>query len=337
MSSNSLYRIYRPKQFAEVIGQEPVVKTLVNQITNKTLSHAYLFTGTRGTGKTSVARIFANALNCLNFSDGKICGKCDYCKKSTSGNIDVFELDAASNNRVEDVRDIIDKAKYPPINSKHKVYIIDEVHMFSGSAFNAFLKVLEEPPVHVIFILATTEAHKLPATILSRVLRFDFKTVADTQIEKLLSNIFKKQNIKTTPAAVSAIARAGQGSVRDALSFADMIIGYTSSDITEDAVNAVMGSVSTEVLNKLLNAIISNNPKEITTICNQIFITGRNTGVLVKDMLRVIKNKYIETKDEEIVEIFKTFAELEFTIKTAQNTVDLFENTCLISAVKKKR
>jgi DNA polymerase-3 subunit gamma/tau len=337
MSSKSLYRIHRPKQFADVVGQDPIVKTLVNQIAKNNLSHAYLFAGTRGTGKTSVARIFASALNCAGFAGGKICGKCEYCKKAAGGNIDIFELDAASNNRVEDVREIIEKTKYPPIFSKYKVYIIDEVHMFSGSAFNAFLKVLEEPPAHVIFILATTEVHKLPATILSRVLRFDFKTVADAQIEKLLTSIFKKENIRANPAAIAMIAKAGAGSVRDALSFADMVVNYSDGEITEDIINTVAGSVSVETLEKLLSAILDDNTDEITKICNKIFSIGRNVVVVVKDMLKVIKSNYLKTKSAEVAEIFKTFAELEFTIKTATDAGGLFENTCLLCGFKKKR
>ena len=185
----ALYRKYRPKTFDEVVGQDHIVKTLENQIKLDKISHAYLFTGSRGTGKTSSAKIFARAINCLNPQNGSPCGKCEVCKALTDNNMDILEIDAASNNGVDEIRDLRERVKYPPVVGKYKVYIIDEVHMLSSSAFNALLKTLEEPPKYVVFILATTEVHKLPATILSRCLRFDFRLVSLEDLSALLKKI----------------------------------------------------------------------------------------------------------------------------------------------------
>ncbi|MBP3582028.1 MAG: DNA polymerase III subunit gamma/tau, partial [Clostridia bacterium] len=213
----ALYRKYRPRTFEEVIGQDHIVKTLVNQIKLDKISHAYLFTGSRGTGKTSTAKIFAKAINCADSKNGSPCGKCEVCKSLDGANIDVLEIDAASNNGVDEIRDLREKVKYPPVVGKYKVYIIDEVHMLSTSAFNALLKTLEEPPAHTVFILATTEVHKLPATILSRCLRFDYKLVSLEDLSNLLKSILKAENVTFDEQAINIIARAGEGSVRDTL------------------------------------------------------------------------------------------------------------------------
>ena len=189
----ALYRKYRPQNFSEVIGQKHIVQTLGNQIATDKIGHAYLFCGSRGTGKTSIAKIFARAINCFSPVNGDSCGKCDVCKALQTNNIDILEIDAASNNGVDEIRDLREKVKYPPINGKYKVYIVDEVHMLSTNAFNALLKTLEEPPKHVVFILATTEVHKLPATILSRCMRFDFKLVAVEELVELLKKIFGRK------------------------------------------------------------------------------------------------------------------------------------------------
>ena len=327
----SLYRVYRPRQFLDVIGQDHITRTLTNQIVAGAVGHAYLFCGTRGTGKTSVAKIFANAVNCLNFKEkGKVCGTCENCKKS---NIDVFELDAASNNRVEDVREIIDKVKYPPIFGKYKVYIVDEVHMFSASAFNAFLKTLEEPPSHVIFILCTTEAHKLLPTVQSRCLRFDFRTVATVQIEKLINGIFKKENIMADADAVSLIADAGRGCVRDALSFAETVTAYCGGKkITAADVGEVLGSVDVKVLKELLSATLAQQADRIVSVTEKIFSVGRNTNAVVRAFLDEIRNQFIATKNARLMEIYKTFAELEINIKTAIEAKNMFEGACLVAA-----
>lgn len=327
----SLYRVYRPKQFSDVIGQDHVTKTLTNQLLSGGVAHAYLFCGTRGTGKTSVAKIFASAVNCLNFKDSsKICGKCENCKKS---GIDVFELDAASNNRVEDVREIIDKVKYPPIFGKYKVYIVDEVHMFSASAFNAFLKTLEEPPSHVIFILCTTEAHKLLPTVQSRCLRFDFRTVSTQNIEKLLTGIFKKESIESEPEAVKLISEAGRGCVRDALSFAETVSAYCGNKkITTTDVSEVLGAVDTKILKELLSAILAKQTEKIVSTVEKIFSVGRNASSVVRSFLDEIKTQFIATKDTRLMQIYKTFAELELNIKTAIEATNMFEGACLVSA-----
>ena len=210
----SLYRKFRPKTFDEVIGQSAIVSTLTNQIKNGEIGHAYLFTGTRGTGKTSCAKIFARAVNCLNPKNGSPCGECENCKALEKANMDVIEIDAASNNSVEDIRDMRDNIRFAPAVGKFKVYIIDEVHMLSINAFNALLKSIEEPPAHIIFILATTEVHKIPATILSRVQRLDFKLVSNEELEKHLRYVFSQSGITADDEAIAEIARCGNGSVR---------------------------------------------------------------------------------------------------------------------------
>ena len=338
----SLYRVHRPRQFDEVIGQNHITQTLINQINRGNVGHAYLFCGTRGTGKTSVAKIFANAVNCLDFKDGKICGKCDYCKRAGTTNMDVFELDAASNNRVEDVRDLIEKVKYPPVFSKYKVYIVDEVHMFSTAAFNAFLKTLEEPPSHVIFILATTESHKLLPTVQSRCLRFDFRSVSVAQLQAHIAKVFKAENIEADEKAVLQLAKMGQGSVRDALSFADMVSAYASTGggkvkITEAMVTDVAGAVTTETLQTLVAAILKGDAKEVCNMTTQIFECGRNVTILIKDMLDVIKDQYIEVfqadkqKASVLMQAFKIFSELEQSIKNARNEAAMFQGACLLA------
>ena len=231
MAYKSLYRKYRPVTFEEMIGQNHITRTLKNQIKSGNISHAYLFTGARGTGKTTAAKIFARAVNCLNNSSGSPCNKCENCLKlSIDANLDIIEIDAASNNGVNEIREIIENSKYQPTVGKYKVYIIDEVHMLSLSAFNALLKTLEEPPEHVIFILATTEVHKLPETIISRCLKFDFRLVPDSLLEKQVKSIFDKLKINYDEQAVKLIASFGEGSVRDTLSIADMCLSYAGGE-----------------------------------------------------------------------------------------------------------
>ena len=314
MKTKSLYRIHRPKKFADVIGQEFVVKTLANQIKNDSVAHAYLFCGTRGCGKTTVAKIFARAVN-----DNK-----------DDIDLDIFELDAASNNGVDDVRDLIEKVKYPPVNAKYKVYIIDEVHMFSNSAFNALLKTLEEPPSYVIFILATTEPHKLPPTILSRCLRFDFRNASTRQIEELLEKVFKKEGIEASKDITQMIAREGKGSFRDALSIAETIASYGDKKITLESATQALGSVDNKKLKELISAIENKNLTGITDIINQIFAVGRNINSVIKDCLEIIKQRYVETKDAKLMNMYKNFAELEINIKTATDAKSMFEGTCLV-------
>ena len=301
---NSLYRKHRPKKFSDIVGQTHVVKILKNQIESGKINHAYLFVGTRGTGKTTAARIFANTLG------GEL-----------------YEIDAASNNSVDNVRELVEKTKFPPINGKYKVYIIDEVHMFSTSAFNAFLKTLEEPPAHVIFILATTEAHKLPQTILSRVLRLDFLPLSEQELAKHLEKIFKAEGIKAEPEAISAIAKYARGSARDAMSIAESVMAYTR-DIKRKDVQAVLGFVGAEKLTALLASIQSQNIDQTAQQLNEIFQSSVNVNALTSQFMEVIKTAFITSKDANLMKIYRIFAEIELLVKTAYNPRALFEGAC---------
>lgn len=281
----ALYRKYRPSTFQGVIGQEHITTSLKNQIKNDAISHAYLFCGTRGTGKTSVAKIFAKSINCENPVDGSPCGKCSTCiALNDASNLDILEIDAASNNRVDEIRELREKVKYPPVNGKYKVYIIDEVHMLTDSAFNALLKTLEEPPKHVVFVLATTEVQKLPATILSRCLRFDFKLVGNDELENHVKNIFKQENIAFEDSAVSLIARLGEGSVRDTLSIADMCVAYTNRNVTYDAVLNAVGSIDKNVLNNLARHILTGDVHNLLNELSVVIEKGKNIAQIAKDL-----------------------------------------------------
>ena len=317
----SLYRVYRPKNFNEVIGQQHITRTLQNQIASGKIAHAYLFCGTRGTGKTSVAKIFARDVSRWENEAG-----------SLQQELDIFEIDAASNNSVQDVREIIEKVKYPPVFAKYKVYIIDEVHMFSGAAFNAFLKTLEEPPSHVIFILCTTEPHKLLPTVQSRCLRFDFRAIATAELEKHLVSILKREKIEFDTDAVKLLADAGHGSVRDALSFTETVIAYCGTNkITATDVCAVIGIIEKKTLRELLNFILTDDFAMIKTTCDFIFGKGLNANTLVKDMLEVIRAVFVETKNTACLKVYKIFAELEMNIKTAVDVKGIFESACFLS------
>ncbi len=291
MSYLALYRRYRPVKFEDVIGQDHVVKTLINQIENDRLGHAYLFTGTRGTGKTTTAKIFAKAINCLHPINGSPCGECEACKAlNDSANIDVVEIDAASNNGVNEIRELRDNVQFAPVVCKYKVYIIDEVHMLSGPAFNALLKTLEEPPKHAVFILATTEAHKIPATILSRCMRFDFKLVATEKIAELISAIYDEEGKKYSKEAVYAIARAGEGSIRDALSIADIAISYGEGELTYKDVTEILGSADFGDIAEFTRSIIVGDVGEILETIEKLSAMGKGMGVLIKDVTSLIRD-----------------------------------------------
>ncbi len=327
----SFYRVYRPKTFAEVVGQEFVTKTLSNQIASQKIGHAYLFCGTRGTGKTSVAKILADAVNCENFHDGKVCGKCAWCQ-NLNKSMDVFEIDAASNNGVDAVRDLIESVKYPPVVGKHKVYIIDEVHMFSGAAFNALLKTLEEPPAHVIFILATTEPHKLLPTVQSRCLRFNFQNVALPELEKVLTNVFKKEKITADKDAITAIAKEGQGSVRDALSFADTVAAYCGKEpITVAAINRVVGGLDAQVFATLVNQIAAADVKGVRATVQQIFNSATGTARILNGTLTAIKDAYVAQPSPRLATALRVFANLETTLKYATDPHGYFETAALVA------
>ena len=281
----ALYRKYRPQTFEEVIGQKHIKQTLINQIMMDKIGHAYLFCGSRGTGKTSTAKIFAKAINCLNPQNGSPCLKCDVCQALNLNNIDVLEIDAASNNGVDEIRDLREKVKYPPVNGKYKVYIVDEVHMLSPSAFNALLKTLEEPPAHAVFILATTEVHKLPATILSRCMRFDFSLVSVQELCDLLRKIFKAEGIIADEQAIEIIARAGEGSVRDTLSIADRCVSYSGNNLTYANVMEVLGTTEKQSLIDISNSILSGNMGQSLLELDKVLADGKSPHVLSKDLI----------------------------------------------------
>lgn len=288
----ALYRKYRPQTFDDVIGQDHIINTLRNQILNDKVSHAYLFTGTRGTGKTSTAKIFARAVNCIDVKshNGNPCGKCTACNSSTADNIDIIEMDAASNNGVDYARDIREKVQYPPVNGKYKVYIIDEVHMLSQGAFNALLKTLEEPPKHAMFILCTTEVHKIPATILSRCMRFDFRLVPTETLAKHIASIYDKENKLYDLDAVNAIAQAGEGSVRDSVSIADRCFSATTGKLTYGDVMGVLGVSSKENISLLARAVLTNEPSNILVEINNLVNEGKDVARLSKDLSLYIKD-----------------------------------------------
>ena len=288
----ALYRKYRPQTFDDVIGQDHIINTLRNQIVNDKVSHAYLFTGTRGTGKTSTAKIFARAVNCpeAKANNGNPCGKCNVCCSSTADNIDIVEMDAASNNGVDYARDIREKVQYPPVNGKYKVYIIDEVHMLSQGAFNALLKTLEEPPKHALFILCTTEVHKIPATILSRCMRFDFRLVSTQMLAEHVMKIYDKEGKDYDKDAVFAIAQAGEGSVRDTVSIADRCFSVTESKLTYGDVMAVLGTTSNESIGLLARAVLTNQTASILTEINSLVSQGKDVARLAKDLSLYVKD-----------------------------------------------
>lgn len=286
MSHLVLYRNFRPKTFDEVIGQDHIVQTLKNQVKNNNFGHAYLFCGTRGTGKTSCAKIFARAVNCLQPENGSPCGKCNACLSNLNGgNLDIVEIDAASNNRVDEIRDLREKIGYLPSVNKFKVYIVDEVHMLTDSAFNALLKTLEEPPSHAIFILATTEPQKLPATILSRCMRFDFKLVSEDDLIKHLANVFDKSGITYDQASLKLIAKNGQGSVRDTLSVAEMCSAYCNNQINYEKCQECLGVTSQDTLIEILSAVFTKNVKSLLGIFDKLCFEGKNFPSLVNDLI----------------------------------------------------
>ncbi|WP_297134790.1 DNA polymerase III subunit gamma/tau [Terrisporobacter sp.] len=300
----ALYRVYRPKNFEDVVGQEHIVKTLKNQIKNNNIGHAYLFSGTRGTGKTSTAKIFARAVNCLNSINEEPCNECDICKDTLNDNImDIVEIDAASNNSVDDIRELRESVKYTPSKAKYKVYIIDEVHMLSQGAFNALLKTLEEPPSYVIFILATTEPHKIPATILSRCQRFDFKRVSSKDIANRMAYICKRENIEAEDKALSLIARNSQGALRDALSILDQCMSFGNDKIEYDDVIELLGTVNIDELFELSQAIIDENTKKSLQILNEFIVWGKDIRNLINDLIDHFRNIMVCKVSKDLEEI----------------------------------
>lgn len=292
MNYVALYRKYRPQTFDDVIGQDHIINTLRNQILQDKVSHAYLFTGTRGTGKTSTAKILARAVNCPNAkqNNGNPCGKCSVCQTVGTANLDIIEMDAASNNGVDYARDIREKVQYPPVNGKYKVYIIDEVHMLSTGAFNALLKTLEEPPAHALFILCTTEVHKIPATILSRCMRFDFRLVPTPVLAEHIAKIYDKEGKKYSKEAVAAIAQAGEGSVRDSVSIADRCYSVAQGELTYQDVLQVLGVSSKNSIANLAKAILCNSTADILNETNKLVNEGKDVARLNKDLALYVRD-----------------------------------------------
>lgn len=291
MAYTALYREWRPKTFYDVVGQEHITTTIKNQILNNRIAHAYLFCGTRGTGKTSTAKVFAKALNCLNLKDGEPCNECTMCTKINEGlAIDVTELDAASNNGVDKIRDIIDDVKYPPQEARYKVYVMDEVHMLSTGAVNAFLKTLEEPPRNVIFILATTDPQKLPITILSRCQRFDFKRINNKDIIARLRKIVTEQNIEIEDKSLALISRVSDGAMRDSLSILDQSIAMGDGAVSYDSLVNMLGLVTNEHLFTLTTAIINKNVEKAMNIIDDVVYAGKDVYLFIKDLVGHYRN-----------------------------------------------
>ena len=303
MSYMALYRKWRPKDFDEVKGQDAIVRTLRNQIKYQRIGHAYLFCGTRGTGKTSIAKLFAKAVNCENPVNGNPCNQCPSCQAINSqSSMDVIEIDAASNNGVDNVREIREQVQYSPVSGCYKVYIIDEVHMLSSGAFNALLKTLEEPPSYVIFILATTEKHKIPITILSRCQKYDFKRISIETITDHLNDLMVKEEIEAEQEALSYIARAADGSMRDALSLLDQCIAfYLGQTLTYDNVLDVLGTVDTSIFRDLLHHILTENTGKVLQIIEETINEGRELTQFLSDFLWYLRNLLI-LKDAQVSE-----------------------------------
>ncbi len=303
MSYQALYRVWRPQTFEDLVGQDMITKTLKNALATKQTTHAYLFAGPRGTGKTSCAKLFAKALNCPNQVNGDPCNECETCKAITAGRLnDVIEIDAASNNGVEEIRDIRDKVKYAPTQADYKVYIIDEVHMLSTSAFNALLKTLEEPPANVVFILATTDPHKIPATIISRTQRFDFKRITSGAILERMEYILKQKEFEYDEKALNVIARAAEGGMRDALSILDQVLSFGDNKVTLDNALLVTGSVTRENLIKYLTQVQNHETVAGLQTIHEILDEGKDTKRLLEDLINCCRDLLLYKQAPEMLE-----------------------------------
>lgn len=334
MAYKSLYRKYRPTTFDDVSGQTFIIKTLKNAIATNKISHAYLFSGTRGTGKTTIAKIFAKNVNCMNLIDGNACGKCEICTTENTDDIqDIIEIDAASNNGVDEIRELKNKIKLAPVLCKYKVYIIDEVHMLSTGAFNALLKTLEEPPSHVIFILATTEPQKIPITIISRCQRFDFKKLSIIDIKNRLKYIAKKEHINITDDCLDEIAKMSDGAMRDAIGLLDQVSSFNEDSITIDDIYQISGSVPFKKIYELIDSYINEDIENILKTTEEIYNEGKDFIKLTFDMLSIFKDvliyyrapKYFENLNklnfDEIKKIKEKIdiSDLELIIETLEN------------------
>ncbi|MFR0610049.1 DNA polymerase III subunit gamma/tau [Limosilactobacillus mucosae] len=304
MSYQALYRVWRPQRFDEIVGQQVVTQTLKNAIITKQISHAYLFAGPRGTGKTSAAKIFAKAINCHHQQDGEPCNECEICQAITNGQLgDVIEIDAASNNGVEEIRDIRDKAKYAPTQADYKVYIIDEVHMLSTGAFNALLKTLEEPPANVIFILATTEPHKIPLTIISRVQRFDFRRISAQDAFERMQYILDQKHVVYENDALWVIANAAEGGMRDALSILDQVLSFSDNQVKLDDALLVTGSVTKQLLKKYFDETISHQSAAALHTMKEILDQGKDGQRFIEDLISFIRDVLLYQESPQLVNV----------------------------------
>ena len=334
MAYQALYRKYRPSNFDEVVGQQPIIQTLKNAIVQNRIAHAYLFCGPRGTGKTSIAKIFAKMLNCEDESN-KPCGKCTNCKMVQNGSHpDIIEIDAASNNSVDEVRNLIDKVKYAPMQGKYKVYIIDEVHMMTTGAFNALLKTIEEPPAHVVFILATTEPNKVIPTIISRCQRFDFNKVSQKDIEKRLSIVCKEEKIEIDPEAISLIAQLADGGMRDSLSILDQCIAYCSSNITVENVREIYGVLTTSDIGKLFEHLYAHEVDALIQQIQECSDKGMDLKRLTSDFITLLKesiildyssnSQLVSNTHKEVIEKYLLKSPSPFRFNVLNELMDVF-------------
>ena len=325
MSYTALYRKFRPSEFSEVKGQEHIVTTLKNQINADRIGHAYLFCGTRGTGKTTIAKIFAKAVNCEHPVNSNPCNECETCKSINSGaSMNVVEIDAASNNGVDNIREIRDEVQYSPTKGRFKVYIIDEVHMLSIGAFNALLKTLEEPPSYVIFILATTEAHKIPVTILSRCQRYDFKRITVDTIEERLRELVERENIQAEDKALRYIAKMADGALRDGLSLLDQCISfYLGEELTYDKVLEVLGAVDTEVFSRLLRYIMAGDTMSCINTLEEMIVLGRDLSQFVADFAWYLRNLMLVKTSDNMDDMMEMSAERIAALKEEAAQIEL--------------
>ena len=318
MAYQALYRKWRPQKFEDMVGQTAVTKTLKNAIIHHKTSHSYLFTGPRGTGKTSAAKIFAKAINCLNPQDGEPCNDCLLCKGITEGTIgDVIEIDAASNNGVEEIRDIRDKARYAPTQATYKVYIIDEVHMLSTGAFNALLKTLEEPPKNVIFILATTEPHKIPATIISRTQRFDFRRITNDEIIQRLRYILEQEEIAYEEEALSVIARCANGGMRDALSLLDQVISFSDDKVSFEQAIQVSGSLTDDLMIEFVRLLTQQQAQAALLQLQDLLLLGKEASRLIEEWLEFSRDLLVAKQTEDMIGRSEAFVEFAKEVEEA--------------------
>ena len=318
MAYQALYRKWRPQKFEDMVGQTAVTKTLKNAIIHHKTSHAYLFTGPRGTGKTSAAKIFAKAINCLNPQDGEPCNECLLCKGITEGTIgDVIEIDAASNNGVEEIRDIRDKARYAPTQATYKVYIIDEVHMLSTGAFNALLKTLEEPPKNVIFILATTEPHKIPATIISRTQRFDFRRITNDEIIQRLRYILEQEEIAYEEEALSVIARCANGGMRDALSLLDQVISFSDDKVSFEQAIQVSGSLTDDLMIEFVRLLTQQQAQAALLQLQDLLLLGKEASRLIEEWLEFSRDLLVAKQTGDMFGRSEAFVEFAKEVEEA--------------------